>query len=264
MTLEYDRLDSPLSVRDITKSSSTFSATNISGNITITWLRRADTLYCRPDKNDCQPARFIVGPTVGWADNEPEGLTTIVEGPTIQRVARTTITLLLLPSGRWVSARKTFLHPLHGILIKNYFGSIHLAVTEKKRLHHLDRPSLMLTTLTAPDPQNSNKGIHTPKIAVTRHLAGWQRLLLWWTGGLTMMFHIQSDRVQTNCVLLTHGWNDDNALVIAPPCDDKQRVLMHGHQGWNVRHGLCHIYMRDVYIYELCIAFVSFVVCSLL
>ena len=25
---------------------------------------------------------------------------------------------------------------------------------------------------------------------------------------------------------------------------NKQRVLMHRHQGWNVRHGLCHIYMR--------------------
>ena len=37
---------------------------------------------------------------------------------------------------------------------------------------------------------------------------------------------------------------------------NKQRVLMHGHQGWNVRHGLCHIYMRYVYIYELFIAFV--------
>ena len=32
-------------------------------------------------------------------------------------------------------------------------------------------------------------------------------------------------------------------------CTNKQRVLMHGHQGWNVRHGLCHIYMRYVYIY---------------
>ena len=31
--------------------------------------------------------------------------------------------------------------------------------------------------------------------------------------------------------------------------DIKQRVLMHGHQGWNVRHGLCHIYMR--YVLEL-------------
>ena len=45
---------------------------------------------------------------------------------------------------------------------------------------------------------------------------------------------------------------------------NKQRVLMHGHQGWNVRHGLCHIYMIYVYIYELFIAFVCFVVCSLL
>ena len=35
-----------------------------------------------------------------------------------------------------------------------------------------------------------------------------------------MMLHIRSDRVKTNYVLLTHGWNDDKALVIAPPCDD--------------------------------------------
>ena len=39
-----------------------------------------------------------------------------------------------------------------------------------------------------------------------------------------------------------------------PSCIDtnafnKQRVLMHRHQGWNVRHGLCHIYMRYIYIY---------------
>ena len=46
--------------------------------------------------------------------------------------------------------------------------------------------------------------------------------------------------------------------------DNKQRVLMHRHQRWNVRHGLCHIYMRYLYIYELFIAFVCFVVCSLL
>ena len=47
-------------------------------------------------------------------------------------------------------------------------------------------------------------------------------------------------------------------------CSHKQRVLMHRHQGWNVRHGLCHIYMRYLYIYELFIVFVCFVVCSLL
>ena len=33
----------------------------------------------------------------------------------------------------------------------------------------------------------------------------------------------------------------------------KQRVLMHRHQGWNVRHGLCHIYMRYLYIYMSCL-----------
>ena len=53
-------------------------------------------------------------------------------------------------------------------------------------------------------------------------------------------------------------------VLCANPPSDKQRVLMHGHQGWNVRHDLCHIYMRYVCIYELFIAFVSFVVCSLL
>ena len=38
--------------------------------------------------------------------------------------------------------------------------------------------------------------------------------------------------------------NSASILII-----NKQRVLMHGHQGWNVRHGLCHIYLRYVYIY---------------
>ena len=44
---------------------------------------------------------------------------------------------------------------------------------------------------------------------------------------------------------------------------DKQRVLMHGHQGWNVRHGLCHIYMIYVYIWVV-YSPLFFVVCSLL
>ena len=60
-------------------------------------------------------------------------------------------------------------------------------------------------------------------------------------------------------------WNKfkDAVLIVIAICD-KQRVLMHRHQGLNVRHGLCHIYMRYLYIYELFIAFVCFVVCSLL
>ena len=43
---------------------------------------------------------------------------------------------------------------------------------------------------------------------------------------------------------------------IWPKSPYKQRVLMHGHQGWNVRHGLCHIYMIYVYIwvvYSFCL-----------
>ena len=51
---------------------------------------------------------------------------------------------------------------------------------------------------------------------------------------------------------------------VRPKLYHKQRVLMHRHQGWNVWHGLCHIYMRYLYIYEMFIAFVCFVVCSLL
>ena len=43
----------------------------------------------------------------------------------------------------------------------------------------------------------------------------------------------------------------------------KQRVLMHGYQGWNVRHGLCHIYMIYVYIwvvYSFCLFCCLFIV----
>ena len=45
--------------------------------------------------------------------------------------------------------------------------------------------------------------------------------------------------------------------------EDKQRVLMHGHQGWNVRHGLCHIYMIYVYIwvvYSFCLFCCLFII----
>ena len=43
----------------------------------------------------------------------------------------------------------------------------------------------------------------------------------------------------------------------------KQRVLMHGHQGLNVRHGLCHIYMIYVYIwvvYSFCLFCCLFII----
>ena len=43
---------------------------------------------------------------------------------------------------------------------------------------------------------------------------------------------------------------------------DKQRVLMHRHQRWNVRHGLCHIYMRYIYIwvYSFCLFCCLFII----
>ena len=64
-------------------------------------------------------------------------------------------------------------------------------------------------------------------------------------------------------------------IIIRPQCSsrplslasisvhDKQRVLMHGHQGWNVRHGLCHIYMIYVYIwvvYSFCLFCCLFII----
>ena len=44
-------------------------------------------------------------------------------------------------------------------------------------------------------------------------------------------------------------WRAGNMSTDLNIAVDKQRVLMHGHQGWNARHGLCQIYMRYVYIY---------------
>ena len=53
------------------------------------------------------------------------------------------------------------------------------------------------------------------------------------------------------------------ALRINQNLTNKQRVLMHGHQGWNVRHGLCHIYMIYVYIwvvYSFCLFCCLFII----
>ena len=53
-------------------------------------------------------------------------------------------------------------------------------------------------------------------------------------------------------------WYTPNPDVLCRQCfcrtyGYKQRVLMHRHQGLNVRHGLCHIYMRYLYIYMSCL-----------
>ena len=52
-------------------------------------------------------------------------------------------------------------------------------------------------------------------------------------------------------------------LIIRTTRRYKQRVLMHGHQGWNVRHSLCHIYMIYVYIwvvYSFCLFCCLFII----
>ena len=86
----------------------------------------------------------------------------------------------------------------------------------------------------------------------------------WWGGGggTCTATHVQKRLfIRERCIFL---WC--LIIMVYRIKKNKQRVLMHRHQGWNVRHGLCHIYMRYlyIYIYELFIAFVCFVVCSLL
>ena len=65
-----------------------------------------------------------------------------------------------------------------------------------------------------------------------------------WFDTLLWPYHDTVKRCPTELTKL--AWSNTN----------KQRVLMHGHQGWNVRHGLCHIYMIYVYIwvvYSFCL-----------
>ena len=102
---------------------------------------------------------------------------------------------------------------------------------------------------------------------------------LYWIRALGCKWSVDSSQMVSNTRLLNLAcWCPEQAIEqlvelpmsrgfnidVTSLTSDKQRVLMHRHQGWNVRHGLCHIYMRYIYIYELFIAFVCFVVCSLL
>ena len=58
-------------------------------------------------------------------------------------------------------------------------------------------------------------------------------------------------------------WRHVASKILVNTVSDKQRVLMHAHQGWNVRHGLCHIYMIYVYIwvvYSFCLCCCLFII----
>ena len=75
-------------------------------------------------------------------------------------------------------------------------------------------------------------------------------------------------RIHQNChniSLQYHSMDCWLLLWIMPwhQTSDKQRVLMHRHQRWNVRHGLCHIYMRYIYIwvvYSFCLFCCLFII----
>ena len=89
-----------------------------------------------------------------------------------------------------------------------------------------------------------------------------ENVSIWWRHESNNSMCMQRRAIQWGTSPARHCWEYYHLKV--PNIIYKQRVLMHRHQGWNVRHGLCHIYMRYIYIYELFIAFVCFVVCSLL
>ena len=74
------------------------------------------------------------------------------------------------------------------------------------------------------------------------------------------------------CMLLVSGlWlckhsrqiHSPSLVAIGRSVGYKQRVLMHRHQRWNVRHGLCHIYMKYIYIwvvYSFCLFCCLFII----
>ena len=75
--------------------------------------------------------------------------------------------------------------------------------------------------------------------------------VIWWCS-IVMSCMAGSVNIDMSCpgIVVTSSWT-------------KQRVLVHGHQGWNVRHGLCHIYMIYVYIwvvYSFCLFCCLFII----
>ena len=63
-----------------------------------------------------------------------------------------------------------------------------------------------------------------------------------------------------------NAWGSVSLKVSLLRCH-KQRVLMHGHQGWNVRHGLCHICMIYVcvwVVYSFCLFCCLFIIVTTL
>ena len=103
---------------------------------------------------------------------------------------------------------------------------------------------------------------------------GWIPLTKGQPCGLWCIFDVGPHKVlntQSNDWWFQTKWRSCDVIVniqyqiyrVTPTTIDKQRVLMHGHQGWNVRHGLCHIYMIYVYIwvvYSFCLFCCLFII----
>ena len=103
--------------------------------------------------------------------------------------------------------------------------------------------------------------------------------MLWFKPGFKLTRVNQRGLWLSNLLSTDHGWKfsvaaTQSPLLLSPLLRghvlsidrnviNKQRVLMHGHQGWNVRHGLCRIYMIYVYIwvvYSFCLFCCLFII----
>ena len=117
-------------------------------------------------------------------------------------------------------------------------------VTPPPHPHHPPTP----TTPPPPTPTPHPPPPHpTPPPPHTQRASNAEKVSIWcvimWTDRPTSSWWLQICWCQAN--------------------SNKQRVLMHGHQGWNVRHGLCHIYMIYVYIwvvYSFCLFCCLFII----
>ena len=87
----------------------------------------------------------------------------------------------------------------------------------------------------------------------------WQNVLMINEKNIFLTVSWLSGLLSAEMFISTGEWG----VQMPPLTSDKQRVLMHGHQGWNVRHGLCHIYVIDVYIwvvYSFCLFCCLFII----
>ena len=158
------------------------------------------------------------------------------------------------------TSRETVPHPQRQPLLTPYKIAllVYVTVTNKR---------LQLLTITLYNTLVLSFSLLKISRRLIKHRSFLRALRSWGERSLLCRRGCRSTTSSSSNTLLPHIHVKACLEVYAIKCHThthKQRVLIHRHQGWNVRHGLCHIYMRYLYIYELFIAFVCFVVCSLL